>query len=347
MQAIRVQDLLIPDEVPSQESTVKEEHAAQLNSAPRAPTYFTIEFIHDTICPFCYIGMKCLLNAIDKYKSKDPNAVFEITCTPFILGPTAKASSYDKYHYYSAERGLPTSRFEVWDRLAAETNIKFSWRGRTGNSRNSHKVLRFALQKTPTREKSTELRVYRPTAGVPLYPPYSLRAPDQPVSLPQPRGPDLQMRLLDAITTQYHEHDKDLSDPQFLLEVTRDVTGFPTDEIQAVLDSPEWDATIDSLSSEVQNRLSVRSQLAGPIVAVPTMVLNNKWVYGGFQKVDDIVEQFDLLSRGINPLREYTTSTLVLDGGTADTAARKAALERGNGRSGSSGGKETGGSSKQ
>ncbi|KAI0966187.1 hypothetical protein F4678DRAFT_303192 [Xylaria arbuscula] len=328
MQGIRVQDLLIPDDKPSQNSTVEDKRPTKPDLVPSETKYFVIEFIHDTICPFCYIGMKNLLLAIEIYKSKHPDAVFEVTCTPYILHPTAKISHHDKNNYYSAERGLPKSRFEIWDRLGKDVAIKFSWKGRTGNSRNSHKLLRFALQKAPTKQKSTELTVYKPMVDAPLYPPYSLRAPDLPVSLPQPRGPDLQMRLLDAITTRYHEHDDDLSDPRFLLEITRVVTGFPEGEIRAVLNSSEWDFTIDLLSSEVQNRVSVRSQLAGPIVAVPTMVLNNKWVYGGFQKADEIVGQFELLRKGIIPLREYTTSTLVLEGGIADTIAREAATAR-------------------
>ncbi|KAI0102313.1 hypothetical protein GGR51DRAFT_294933 [Nemania sp. FL0031] len=334
---MQVQDLLIPDEEPSQSSAAEGKRVAKPNFAPSEIKYFVVEFIHDTICPFCYIGMKNLLMAIDIYKSRHPDAVFEVTCTPFILAPTAKISYYDKYYYYSAERGLPTSRFDVWNRLGEDAGIRFSWKGRTGNSRDSHKLLRFALQKTPTVQASTELTVYRPTVDAPLYPPYSLRAPEQPVSLPQPRGPDLQMRLLDAITTNYHEHDKDLSDREFLLEITRTVTGFSEDDIRAVLDSPEWDRTVDMLSSEVQNRISVRSRLAGPIVAVPTMVFNNKWVYGGFQKVDDIVNQFELLRRGANPLQEYTTSSLVLDGGIADTLARAAVMARSNNKSRDSG----------
>ncbi|KAI1422535.1 hypothetical protein F5Y12DRAFT_717230 [Xylaria sp. FL1777] len=338
MQGIRVQDLLIPDDKPSPDSTVRKGGRTKPSLANPETKYFVIEFIHDTICPFCYIGMKNLLIAIEIYKSKHPDAVFEVTCTPFILAPTAKNSHYDKVHYYSAERGLPKSRFEVWDRLGRDVGITFSWRGRTGNSRNSHKLLRFALQRTPTRQISTELTVYQPVTDAPLYPPYSLRAPDLPVSLAQPRGPDLQMRLLDAITTRYHEHDDDLSDPQFLMDITKAVTGFPENEIRTVLDSSEWDQTIDMLSSEVQNRISVRSQLAGPIVAVPTMVLNNRWVYGGFQKADEIVDQFELLRQGINPLQEYTTSSLVLEGGIADTIAREAAIARANRNNNSSSG---------
>ncbi|KAI0400284.1 hypothetical protein F4802DRAFT_602186 [Xylaria palmicola] len=345
MHRMRVQDLLIPEEDPVRQPTAKAKRPAERDPAPSETRHFVIEFIHDTICPFCYIGMKNLLMAIDIYKSRHPGAVFEVTCTPFILAPTAKISSYHKEQYYCAERGLPRSRFEVWDRLGANVGVRFSWKGRTGNSRDSHKLLRFALQKKPTKQMSIELRGSRENAGTPSYSSHSLRAPGLPVSFAQPRGPDLQMRLLDAITTKYHEHDYDLSDPQFLVETTRAVTGFPEDEIRAVLNSPEWDLMIDMLSSEVQNRISVRSQLAGPIVAVPTMVFNNRWVYGGFQKKEDIVGQFELLRQGLNPLREYTTSSLVLEGGIADTIAREAAMARANacGSSGSgsgSGGKD-------
>ncbi|TGJ79397.1 hypothetical protein E0Z10_g9367 [Xylaria hypoxylon] len=337
MQGMRVQDLLIPDDTSSENSAVEEGRPPKPDPTPSETKYFLIEFIHDTICPFCYIGMKNLFMAIEIYKSKHPDAVFEVVCTPFILAPNARNSYYYKDHYYSTERGLPRSRFELWDKLGENAGIEFSWKGRTGNSRNSHKLLRFALQKTPTRQMSTEFAVYKPGVDAPLYPPHSLRAPNLPVSVIQPRGPDLQMRLLDAITTKYHEHDNDLSDPQFLIEITKAVTGFPENEIRAVLDSSEWDHTINMLSSDVQNRISVRSQLSGPIVAVPTMVLNNRWVYGGFQNSDDIVSQFELLRQGINPRQEYTTSSLVLDGGIADTIAREAAMARGNVNSNSSG----------
>jgi predicted DsbA family dithiol-disulfide isomerase len=144
------------------------------------------------------------------------------------------------------------------------------------------------------------------------------------------------MRLLDAITTQYHEHDADLSDPQTLINITIAVTGFPRHEVQAVLDSEEWSRTVDALSEEVKNRLSVQSTTPGPIVAVPTMVVNKKWVYGGFQAVDAIVDQFELLRQNIEPAKQYTPSTLVLDAGVADKAARDAAMAKGAARGSSS-----------
>ncbi|KAI8635601.1 hypothetical protein F5Y19DRAFT_16142 [Xylariaceae sp. FL1651] len=325
-----IRDLLIPDEV-AVKSAGKENSTTDPDATFSETKYFVIEFIHDTICPFCYIGLKTLLAAIDIYKIKHPDAVFEVTCTPFILAPTALTSSYNKLHYYAGYRGLPASRFPLWEELGKAVGINFSWKGRTGNTRNSHKLLRFALQKTPTLQRSTSLTRYGPGAGPPLYPPYSLRAPDLLVACEQPRGPDLQLRLLDAITKQYHEYDSDLSDPQFLTETTIAVTGFKPSEIQAVLDSEEWDRTIDSLSHEVQNRLEVRNPGAGPIVAVPTMVLNNRWVYGGFLHVNELVQQFEMLRQGIAPSQVYTSSTMIPVPGTADSAARSAAMVSGSG----------------
>lgn len=54
--------------------------------------HFTIEFILDTICPHCYIGLKNLNVAIDIYKQRYPDATFEVTCSPIVLNPDAGRS---------------------------------------------------------------------------------------------------------------------------------------------------------------------------------------------------------------------------------------------------------------
>jgi hypothetical protein len=92
MRGIRIQDLLTSEEKPSAHSAGKGGSPPRLDPTSSETQYFVVEFIHDTICPFCYIGMKNLFTAIDIYKLKYPNAIFEVTCTPFILAPTAKPS---------------------------------------------------------------------------------------------------------------------------------------------------------------------------------------------------------------------------------------------------------------
>ncbi|KAI1319746.1 thioredoxin-like protein [Xylariaceae sp. FL0255] len=342
-----IQDLLSPivTEHPKDGSGADGDRSSRLDSINSlAPITFVIEYIHDTICPFCYIGFRTLLQAIGEFKARHPHAVFEVTCSPFILGPDALVSAwlatskrrrslavsaipcpaYTKYDYYIKTRGLPADRISLWSNLGASVGIRFRWEGLTGNSRDSHKLLRFALEEHPTIRRSSTAFTSR-AAGrdpPPLYPPSILRAPDHPVEIEQPRGPDLQMRLLDAITHAYHEEDRDLSDPAMLLEITARVTGFSRQAIQEVLDSEEWDRAIDALSQEVQTRREVQNRDLGPIVAVPTMVINNQWVYGGFQTVGDLVGQFELLAKGLVPQTEYTRSQMVPMAGTADTLAR-------------------------
>lgn len=90
MHRLRVQDLLESEERPSGKSAQEAENATK--GSPTETKYFVIEFIHDTICPFCYIGMRNLIVAIETYKAKHPDAVFEVTCTPFLLAPAAESS---------------------------------------------------------------------------------------------------------------------------------------------------------------------------------------------------------------------------------------------------------------
>jgi len=89
---MQVQDLLIPDEDLSDNSAKKGKAHIRPSPTSSETKYFVIEFIHDTVCPFCYIGMRNLFTAIDIYKSKHPDSVFETTSTPSILATTAKIS---------------------------------------------------------------------------------------------------------------------------------------------------------------------------------------------------------------------------------------------------------------
>ncbi|KAI1260622.1 hypothetical protein F5Y18DRAFT_247301 [Xylariaceae sp. FL1019] len=319
-----IQQLLLPDDELLDNPTTKGKGTLSAIPSGFGSRHFVIEYVHDTICPFCYIGWRTLLMAIEAYKSKDIDAVFEVTCSPFILGPTAGISAYSKPEYYIVERGLPADRIPLWNRLGSNVGVDFKWQGRTGNSRNSHKMLRFALEATPTTRSSVNFtRLDQGLGPPPTYPPSSLRAPEYAVQTEQARGPDLQMRLLDRLTYLYHETDRDISDPTFLKEETAFVTGFSHAEIQAVLDSEEWDRAIDKLDSEIQRRKAIKNPVAGPIIAVPTIVINHRWVYGGFQEVGFLVRQFELLAQGQEPSTEYTRSQMVPVVGVQDSIHRQ------------------------
>jgi hypothetical protein len=87
-----IQDLLSSTEEPvrSQDRSVPSTENQQL--AISESLRFTIEFVLDTICPHCYIGLRNLNTAIETYKRQHPGAVFEITCSPILLAPSAGRS---------------------------------------------------------------------------------------------------------------------------------------------------------------------------------------------------------------------------------------------------------------
>ncbi|CAJ2504872.1 Uu.00g122660.m01.CDS01 [Anthostomella pinea] len=326
-----IRDLLLPIDVdPIKPKPREGKVPADDVNAPPQPSLtsrFTIEIILDTICPFCYIGLNNLNTAIAIHQTQHPEAVFDVTCSPLVLAPSA---SYDKLSYYTEYMGLPSDRYAVWTEYGTEAGINFSWKGRTGNSRDSHKLLRFALESTPTVTRSVTVTQPRQTttltgtstaaSNMTLPPP---NPPGQAVSYqtsmrhasaisagsvvpssPKTRGPALQMRLLEAIFKGYHELDRDLSERQFLVETAVGVTGFAARDIEAVLDSDEWGRAIDMLCAEVRRRLPT------PIIAVPTIIVNGKWLYGGRQPVEYLVAEFERIRLGQPRNTKAATNTV-------------------------------------
>lgn len=50
-------------------------------------TLLTIEYVFDTICPHCYVGLRHLEIAIAEYKSRCADVEFEVVFTPLMLEP--------------------------------------------------------------------------------------------------------------------------------------------------------------------------------------------------------------------------------------------------------------------
>ena len=141
--------------------------------------------------------------------------------------------------------------------MGAAAGIAFSWRGLTGNSRDSHKLLRFALEPRPSAARSTAFHRgpgAGPASGASpasmlrgswsAFPrpgsdptPAAAAGPDPlPRPPPRPRGPDLQFRLAHAIFRAYFEEDRDLSDRGALADIGAAATGYPAAEVRACVD---------------------------------------------------------------------------------------------------------------
>ncbi|KAI0891484.1 DSBA oxidoreductase [Annulohypoxylon nitens] len=129
-------------------------------------TNISIKVVSDTVCPWCYIGKKRVDKAIDLYRKVYPGAkddTFTITWAPFYLDPT------------SPKVGVPITERMVQrfgpERLAAlqqrlttigrEEGINFSFRGKVGNTRDSHRVIQLGKTKGNEVENRVVLELFK------------------------------------------------------------------------------------------------------------------------------------------------------------------------------------------
>ncbi|KAI1777150.1 hypothetical protein F4818DRAFT_338588 [Hypoxylon cercidicola] len=263
-------------------------------------TRFIIEFILDLVCPYCYIALKNLDAAIKLYTARHPDAVFEVVCTPFLLDPLAARSVYDKANYLQGRSLQPHGHNnDHFTRMAEAAGIDFSWKGLTGNTRDAHKLLRFALEPTPTPTavRSTAFvtgGAHAPTAPLPPRPaPTTSPSPPPPPPPPPPaRGPALQLALLAALLAAHHTSDADLSDRDFLAAVGASVLDVSPRALRAaVLESEAWTMAVDALAADARRGRSVA------IAAVPTLVVNDRYVIGGAQDAGFLVNELERIRR--------------------------------------------------
>ncbi|KAK8069692.1 DSBA-like thioredoxin domain protein, partial [Apiospora phragmitis] len=292
-----IKDLLSPmDEQPTvvREKTGQRENRNELTTTQRGSaaetTHFTIEFILDTICPHCYIGLRSLNTAIEIYRKQHPEAAFEVTCSPMVLNPHAARSAHNKQEYYVFQRKYPPSRLVEWSRLGDRVGIDFSWKGLTGNTRDSHKLLRLALEgsSTTTTRRSTAFA----SQGTSTTAPSTARIPDSTTSTtkrgdggdPGFPGPQMQIRLLEIMYHDYFEKDQDLSSQAWLVDVGSRVLGLPPAEVRACLESDERDCDMTALLDDVRDR---------GFYAIPQFILQGRYLAGGWQEPDLFLEVFE------------------------------------------------------
>ncbi|KAI1095575.1 hypothetical protein F5B19DRAFT_503746 [Rostrohypoxylon terebratum] len=334
-----IRDLLSPvvDRSSDEPETNSGDDSPELDNVPET-THFVVEFILDLVCPYCYIGFKNLTAAIETYTTKHPEATFEVVCSPYMLDPLATRSgrdsvqarptpshptpkvtpfdkplltgsqtdrksppAYDKSRYLN----IPKRSLEYWNELGSQAGIAFVWEGRTGSTRDAHKLLRFALEASPTTARSTAFtsrprdrqQTTRPS-------PDPLPAPDGVHPAPPPRGPSLQMRWLATLLRAYHETEADISSRAFLASLFTSSSSssshpnldHPPDvsrtSIPTLLTDPTWDRFLDIHFADSCSRpgLTVR--------AVPTFIINDRYVVGGAQSAAFWVEELERVRVG-------------------------------------------------
>jgi predicted DsbA family dithiol-disulfide isomerase len=97
-----------------------------------------IDFISDTVCPWCFIGI-----------AMRPNIIFDVRYRPYRLDPNVPKGGVDRKQYLAARFGAGAKLDEAHAAIAAEgekEGIAFDWAAiaRTPNTMDSHRLIRWA-----------------------------------------------------------------------------------------------------------------------------------------------------------------------------------------------------------
>lgn len=135
----------------------------------------------DTCAAWCYVGKKRLEKGIAAYKEKHPesNDIFSTSWFPFYLDPSAP-KSIDKQERYESKFGKERTAMmqQRLSQIGKAEGIIFKYGGRTGNTRDSHRLIQ--LGKT--------------------------------------KGPQVQTRVIEELFAAYFENEKDITRQDILIE---------------------------------------------------------------------------------------------------------------------------------
>lgn len=114
-------------------------------------TKFKINVTSDTVCPWCYVGRKQLQAAEQLWKQRypDSNDTFAVSYLPFQLQPDwprGPGSSISKHDFYVQKFGperIPMMHGRL-KQVGDAVGIDFKFGGKTGNTRDSHRLVRLS-----------------------------------------------------------------------------------------------------------------------------------------------------------------------------------------------------------
>lgn len=211
-------------------------------------THFSISIVSDTVCPWCYVGWRRLLQAVDQHLAAAPADSFSVAWRPFQLNPLAsRAAPVDKTRYYHDKFGQARAD-AIFARLAAvgqDAGIAFKFGGSTGNTLDSHRLLSLALARDPV--------------------------PDRPASGSIART--LQVRLAEELFADYFERERDITN-HGVLAAAADRAGLASADALSFLQS-------DSLTAETE--AEANASRASGVSGVPSFTINDTYEVDGAQ----------------------------------------------------------------
>ncbi len=119
-----------------------------------------IEFVFDTVCPWCFIGKRRFERAL----AARPGPRIQVVWRPFLLNPDLPADGVDRSSYLDRKFGGPARINRMHGAVAAAgrtegIDFAFDRIKRTPNSLQSHRLIRFAARFG--RESETVDALYR------------------------------------------------------------------------------------------------------------------------------------------------------------------------------------------
>ncbi|PYI04238.1 thioredoxin [Aspergillus sclerotiicarbonarius CBS 121057] len=226
-------------------------------------TNFNIQIISDTVCPWCYVGFRRLSRAITIHRTTHPSDTFTLNWHAFYLNPASPSfPGLDKAEFYKSKFG-PDRATAIFSRLAAvgqADGIAFSFGGRTGNTRESHRLLWYAGQK----EKET------PGAA----------EEDGVVG-------GLQTRVAEQLFRAYFEEEKNITDREVLVQAAVGA-GLERSAVEELLASEEGGKEVDLEAERARRQL---------VTGVPYYMVQGQYAVEGADEPETFLEVFEQVKK--------------------------------------------------
>ncbi|KAE8351658.1 DSBA-like thioredoxin domain-containing protein [Aspergillus coremiiformis] len=224
-------------------------------------TNFNIQIISDSVCPWCYVGLRRLSRAIVTHQSIHPADTFTLTWHAYYLRPDSPPyPGIDKREYYISRFG-EDGFAQISNRLrevGRQEGIAFKFSGTVGNTRDSHRVIWYAGQKE--RESGSSSVATEP--GV---------------------VGGLQTRVVEHLFRAYFEEEGNITNRKMLLEAAV-MAGLDRSEVERLLESDEGGQEVDVEASQAQRQL---------VTGVPYYTIQGQYAVGGAEDPSAFLQVFE------------------------------------------------------
>ncbi|KAK3943684.1 DSBA oxidoreductase [Diplogelasinospora grovesii] len=129
-------------------------------------TNFTIKIVSDNVCPWCYIGKKKLDRAIELYRKVYPGGkedTFTLFWSPFYLDETSPKQGVPILERFTQRFGAERAAGfqERLRNIGTQEGISFSFAGKLGNTRDSHRLIQLGKTKGSDVENRIVMELFR------------------------------------------------------------------------------------------------------------------------------------------------------------------------------------------